>query len=315
MDPQAERIEEAKRAAEAKPKAQLDTVRDRFSGPYKVKGEKASVPARPQFRINVAIAKSTTDELVKICTKAGIPKGTINNACMGRPTGQQLVRVTQALIDAGKLPAADATLNTTEKRIRQMQHNWGIGVDCAGYVREAAIAVHGNGAQSLVNGENRYGAIYSLLKTNAFKKVAVADPKTHKIRDIRDIRTGDIIHLDSPGGGVVGHNVIVHSHEIATDAIRYELSAREVSPPHELRSFLNRNGPIHVLNVDSSWGVDKGGIDQGGFRRDTWLYDESSGEWGSIIPRSLPDTPIFLQSQDGPYEHIFKGAFRPTSAK
>jgi len=312
--------EDVKRAASAKrtanAQAKLDAVQKRFSGPYQVEinGKRVPVQASPQFRINGPTDKTTTDELVKICTKAGIPKSTINHACIGRPTPQELVKVTQALIDAGKLPPESLSGDTIDKRIRQMQYQWGIGVDCAGYVREAAVAVHGKGAQSLVNGANRYGAIHRLLQTPAFKKVAFKKDDDPKVHNIRDIRAGDIIHLDSPGRDV-GHNVIVHSHEIATDATRKELSARNVSPHDEFQSFLNRKGPIHVLNVDSSWGVDKGGVDHAGCRCDTWFYDESSGEWGSIIPSSSSDTPTFSQSKYGPYEHVFKDVFRPASAK
>ncbi|MCL2776699.1 MAG: hypothetical protein FWD73_01755 [Polyangiaceae bacterium] len=319
MDPQAERIAEAKRAADAKVQAKLDAVHDRFSGPYTVNG--ASVPARPMFRMNVN-ANNNRNELVKICQKAHVPGNAINNACMGRPTPEQLVQVTQALIDAGKLPAEDAKLNTVEKRIRNMQFEWGIGVDCAGYVREAATAVHGKGAQSLVNGTHRYGAIYSYLQTPAFKKVAfieggdkkVVHPKIH---NMSDIRAGDIIHLDpNPNGQeVFGHNVIVHSHEVhefATYSLREDLNAR--SPGNsKVDEFLKGTGPFHVLNVDSSWGAGSTGEDFGGFRRDTWYYDESSRKWGYFDHQ--PPREFKINATGGPQDEIFTGAFRPASAK
>ncbi|MCL2777069.1 MAG: hypothetical protein FWD73_03625 [Polyangiaceae bacterium] len=332
MDPQAERIAEVKRATDAKVQAKLDAVHDRFSGPYKVKGEQAPVPARPMFRMNVPdtlSAKNAEDhknELVKICKKAGIPGNVINNARVGRPTPQELVKVTQALIDAGKLPDADATLNTVEKRIRQMQFDWGIGVDCAGYVREAAVAVHGNGAQPLVNGANRSGAIHSILQTPAFKKVAFKEDADPRVHNIRDIRTGDIIHLDSKNPKGVGHNAIVHSHEVATDSRRDELWDRakrstdlltNLVTGTDVDGFFCGKGPFHVLNVDSSWGVDPAGVEHGGFRRDMWVYDESTGKWGTFLPGRpvSPDQPVFITSQTGPYNHVFKDAFRPASEK
>ncbi|MCL2778981.1 MAG: hypothetical protein FWD73_13350 [Polyangiaceae bacterium] len=303
-------IPDAKRVAEVQAKKQLDLVRGRFSGPYKVDG--ASVQARPMFRMNVKGTLSTKNaedhknELVKICKKAHVPESAVTNARIGRPTAQQLVQVTQALIDAGKLPKA--ANDTVEMRIRQMQYDWGIGVDCAGYIREAAVAVHGKGAQSLVNGANRYGAIDSLLKTSAFKKVADKKGEDPKVHNISDIRTGDIIHLDAPKAGDVGHNVIVHNHKVATASMLAELSA--CNPDNkDLRKFLSNKGPIHVLNVDSSWG---GGIDNSGFRRDTWLYNESSGEWGCF---KADRQKFYTSTTPGPQDEIFKGAFRPSEAK
>ena len=300
-------IAEAKRAADANAKVKLDKVLERFSGPYKVNGAGDKVFARPMFRMNgeKSLNKETADahkyELRKICTKYGVSQQAMENACVGRPTPEQLVKVTQALIDAGKLKLESGA--TTEERIRNMQNTWGIGMDCAGYVREAAIAVHGDSAQVLVGGkrgENRYGAIDRLLQTRAFKKIDISD--------IRSIRTGDIIHLEV---GQIGHNAIVQNHEVLTPSMRAKLSARYPNDP-KLANFLNGEGPIHVLSVDSSWGI-SWGVEHGGFRRDTWIYDESAEKkkWGYFTP----DGGIFVTGNDGPIGEKFTGAFRPTSAK
>jgi len=306
--------EEVKRAAEAKratadAKVQLNAVRDSFSGPYKVKGE--SVQAIPQFRRNMANSKNAEtakrhwNELVAICTKAKVSLDAITNAYKGQPTPEELVQVTQALIDAGKLPPPTYANTVVEKRIRQMQYDWGIGINGTAYVGAAAVAVHGNGAQSLIDGKDPSDDIYSILQTPAFKKVA--GPK--------DICTGDIIHLETPGSD---DYAIVYSHEIATNWALDKLSVSYVGNPDALRSFLSRKGPIHVLTVDSSLNHTVG-ENESGLCRETWLYDESSGEWGSIVPRnpiSSPDAPKFVARKDGPYhQHIFKGAFRPSDAK
>jgi len=327
------RATEAKRTADTQTK--LNVTLGRFSGPYKVDG--ATVSATPMFRMNGdPIPKSdtpntSTEELVKICTKTNknhVPANeltsAVTNARMGRPTPKQLVLVTQALIDAGKLPPPKSANDTVDMRIRQMQRNWGIGVDCAGYVREGAVAVHGDGAQPLVKGTNRSGAIHDILQTPAFKKVAFkedvskegADPKVH---NFHDIRAGDIIHLDSKKSNAVGHNAIVYSHEVATDAMRDELWNRAARTTHvcDVNGFFRSKGPFHVLNVDSSWGVDLAGVAHGGFRRDTWIYDESTGMWGTFLPGTpfFPNTEAFITDQEGPYNHKFKDAFRPASAK
>jgi hypothetical protein len=62
-------------------------------------------------------------ELSRVCAKAGIAAAA-GPARVGRCTPEQLVKVTPALIDAGKLPAADAKHQTVADRIRGMQWEW-----------------------------------------------------------------------------------------------------------------------------------------------------------------------------------------------
>ena len=270
----------------------LDAFRDRFSGPYTV--DAGSVSARPMFRMNGSgfnqkKMEAHLPELARLCARAKVDSASVMACAIGRSTPEQLVKVTQALIDAGKLPPPPGEAS---ERIRAMQWEWGVGVDCAGYTARAAQAAHGSGAASLIGNDKDYFSQMMRDRTH-FTKVAVAD-----------IRSGDVIHLNAPEPGSVGHNVIVHSHTIPGTLARDEL-ARQAEGAAELLSGV---GPFHVLTVDSSWGAGEHGADYGGFRRDTWIHDAHSGEWGYFTPTTPKE---FQVSERGPQDEPFGGAYRP----
>lgn len=273
-------------------RAKLDAFRDRFSGPYMVDGQVAN--ARPMFRMNGSgfnqkKMEAHLPELSRICARAKVDGAAVMAAAIGRCTPEQLVKVTQALIDAGKLPPPPGA---ADERVRKMQWEWGIGVDCAGYTARAAQAAHGHAAAALIGNDKDYFA--QMMRDRAhFARVGVAD-----------IRAGDIIHLDPPAPGSVGHNVIVHSHTVVGSSASAELAGRA----RGAAAFLAGPGPFHAITVDSSWGAGEAGADYGGFRRDTWIHDEHSGKWGHFTPT----TPsAFLVSERGPQDEPFGGAYRP----
>jgi hypothetical protein len=292
-------------ARDAAVQQRLDTFRDRFSGPYDVAG--AKVTAQPMFRMNTPSAHNAKNmeahaaELTRICQKAGIAEAA-GPARFGRCTPEQLVKVTQALIDAGKLPAADRVHATVTDRIRGMQWEWGIGVDCAGYTQQAAAEAHGaNGA--VFRTASLMGDMFGGMMTDKrFTNVQIAS-----------IRPGDVIHLDSPEVGQVGHNVICYGHTMLDEKGRADLLAP--NPPRALpldakaKEFLNGAGPFHVIDVDSSWGAGEGHM-FGGFRRDTWIYSESSLSWASY-PAGDRKLPLAVDPMTGPQGEMFGGAFRP----
>lgn len=221
-------------------------------------------------------------ELAAICERAHV-SGAI--ACRnGRPTPEQLVQVTQALIDAGKLPPNPP--GAVALRIRQMQWRYGIGVDCAGYAEQAARAARGERPAPPSTGD----AFSGMRSDPHFEKIAIGD-----------IRTGDVIHLDPAPGERVGHNVVVYDHELVDDATRRRLTS--VDPA--AATFLSGPGPFHAIEVDSSWGADDGN-DYGGFRRDTWVYDEGTKRWGSFDPAD----GTLRVSELGPASDRWVGAFR-----
>jgi hypothetical protein len=290
-------------ARDAAVQQRLDAFRDRFSGPYDVAG--AKVTAQPMFRMNTPTAFNARKmemhaaELTQICAKAGIP-GAAAPARFGRCSPEQLVKVTQALIDAGKLPAADQAHPTLADRIRGMQWEWGIGVDCAGYTQQAAAAAHGD-AGSIFKA-NLNGDIFSgMMKDTRFASVQIAN-----------IRPGDVIHLDSPTLGEVGHNVICRTHTTLDDAARATLLASKTTGDAG-KAFLAGAGPFHAFEVDSSWGAGEGSM-VGGFRRDTWIYSESSLSWASY-PSGNRELPLVDFPMSGPQGELFGGAFRPRAAQ
>jgi hypothetical protein len=273
----------------------IEAVRARFAGPYDVGGDPVSAP--PMFRMNGGYnhgkMKAHTSELTTICQKAKLPPGAAAAAMMGRPTPEGLVKVTQALIDAGKLPPPPGHAAT---RIRQMQWEWGIGVDCAGYTAQAAVAVHGVKASSLL--DNR---------TDPFATMVVDRARFDRV-GIEAMRAGDIIHLNAPAPGDVGHNVLVHSSSELDAGTRGSLEHRSPAAAQ----FLRGKGPFHVVEVDSSWGADAG-KEYGGYRRDTWIFDADSKKWGYFTPVVTP--AAFLVSERGPNNEPFAGAFRPKGAR
>ncbi|HVH46296.1 MAG TPA: hypothetical protein VM925_28340 [Labilithrix sp.] len=290
---QAERAEAiATRRADVETRMRLDAFRASFSGPYSVDGK--PVHARPMFRMNGGAndvkLRAHEPELHAICTRARVPAEAVGNAKVGRPTPEQLRQVTQALIDAGKLsPGTDDSLDL---RIRQLQWEWGIGVDCAGYTEQAARAARGEKPKAPTHGD----AFSGLSRDRTMRKV-----------DVPDIRPGDVIHLDRPTPRDVGHNVIVYGHHVAGSEERTRLgTAMGVAA----EPFLAGQGPFHVLEVDSSWGAGAHGGDYGGFRRDTWIYDEGSSRWGYLES----STKAFMTSERGPHSEPYTGAFRPKGA-
>lgn len=290
-------------ARDAAVQQRLDAFRDRFSGPYDVAG--AKVTAQPMFRMNSPGAfnaqsmEAHAPELTRICAKAGIADAA-GPARFGRGTPQQLVKVTQALIDAGKLPSADETHQSLADRIRGMQWEWGIGVDCAGYTQQAAAAAHGDAGGAFK--ANLMGDIFSgMMKDKRFSSIQIAN-----------IRAGDVIHLDSTTAGAVGHNVICYAHTMLDDAARAKLLAAS-SEGSRGQTFLRGAGPFHSFEVDSSWGAGEGSM-VGGFRRDTWLFDESTLSWASF-PSGDRNNPLFADPMTGPQGELFGGAFRPRAAQ
>jgi hypothetical protein len=281
---EAQAVTPASAARTAAVQAKLDRLQERYSGPYLVGGERVS--ARPMFRMgggcNEAAAKAHIGELQAMCNRAHVTH--VPDATIGRATPAQLVKITQVLIDNGKLPPGDAPI---ADRIKQMQWEWGIGLDCAGYAFQATLEVHGAGtlSEDLRNGhfQNRLAG---------FRRAA---PEA--------ARAGDVIHLANPEPKAPGHNVVVYSNKTLDPSDRAELTARFPSAA----GFLAEPGPIVALEVDASWGAGEDGRLNGGVRRDTWLFNTRTGEWGDFDPT----TRALTRSTVGPQGEAPTGSFRP----
>lgn len=252
-------------ARDAAVQAKLDGLRDAFSGPYTVGGH--IVPARPMFRMTTHdVPQKMAAEAQSLAQRAGVrfPMEAFYGQCS--PT--DLVKTTQALIDAGRLPPPPGDVAS---RIRRMQWDHGIGVDCAGYAKQALIATSPRPLPLRNAGAESFRDLDS-TRAGAFAKLA-----------IENARPGDLITLDPMPDERWGHNVIVYSHVVKSG--------------------------LHVFEVDSSWGAGAHGSEQGGFRRDTWSYDPSTRIWGSHVPGTSP--PMLVMSGDGPAGDRYHGTYRP----
>ncbi|AKU96815.1 hypothetical protein AKJ09_03479 [Labilithrix luteola] len=273
----------------------LDEVRDAYAGPYLVDGQQVAAP--PMFRMNGGANQASMErhasELDALAAGAHVSGFKVR---MGIASPDELVKVTQALINAGKLPPGSGDVAS---RIRQMQWEWGIGVDCANYTRTALLAATGATSKQLHIGEAGFEAFRGLDRNKAFTKVSPAE-----------VRPGDIVTLDPKPPEVWGHNVIVRSRDVVGPTMANRFAERYGD---EARSFMSGPGPVHVIAVDSSWGAGPHGASYGGYRRDTWFYDESTSRWGYVDRQVSP--PKFQTADDGPADtDRFHGAYRPRAS-
>lgn len=267
-------------------RAKLDEVRTRFSGPYVVMGEVVS--ARPMFRMNHARPAETTRVVWEAARRSGV--GNANPVIWGQGSPGELVKVTQALIDMGRLPPPPGDVAS---RVRKMQWDHGIGVDCAGYCKEALLATSPRVLPLRAPG------------MESFRDVDVVRARHFARTRIGDARPGDLITLDPLPPERYGHNVVVYSRTSLNDSERDRLATLHGAA---MRSLLASPGPHHLFEVDSSWGAGAEGAEHGGYRRDTWLYDASTKTWGSFTPA---EPRVFVTSTRGPSGDAFHGVYRP----
>ena len=270
----------------------LDALRQRCSGPFTVDG--AHVSAAPMFRMNGGFngksAKLNAPLLYALCEKAGLQRD-VGLCLAGRATPRQLVAITQMLLDRGQLEPGSAPVT---ERIRQMQWMFGIGLDCVGYTWQAVQEVHGPAGRSALPDGERVNALPNRLRSHFVRAPA------------ESARAGDVINLVAQKRGEPGHNVIVRRNELL-DGSRQSLLSRR-SP--EARQWLLDAGPIHVLDVDSSWGAGPDGSERGGARTDTWMYNTRTKEWADFDA----ETGAFQTSKVGPQDERSTGSYRPRGA-
>lgn len=269
--------------------ARLDRFFESAEGPYREPG--GSLEMVPfQFRMNGGandgLARKNGLELATVCARARIPLGGLQ---VGRAPVEVVVRATQALIDAGKLPAGSAA--DFGDRVRAMQWSYGIGLDCVGYAEQAFATAHG------LSREHVFGkADGGLFPSSAsVRKVGIAEA-----------RAGDLISLGAPKGERWGHNVICRSHVVAAsgEAVRARFPALPA---------VGFEGPIHVYEVDAAWGAGPDGASYGGLHRQTWLFDETSARWGWVEHASTAvgtSVDRFVSTPE-PYGHPIAAVYRP----
>lgn len=289
----------------------LDAYRAAFSGPYRIEGQ--TVSAAPQFRMadgfndenagfsrknqmgQIDLQNPQVKELLAACRRAGVPYP--GHCLVGGPSPRELTSVTQALIDAGKLPPGPGSMET---RVKAMQWSYGIGVDCTDYVVGAAMTASQRTRSSIEITDR--GATLPMPASDYF---ATADHNPHLGKvGLSSARPGDVFCIDSPGS--VGHRAVVYSHSTASAETLAALQ-------HQHGSIVSRfaeGGPVHVYEVDASWGAGENGASTGGVRRDTWLYNESTKEWAQLDQRKPGVPATFERTPTGPADEIFHGLYR-----
>jgi hypothetical protein len=295
-------------AAKSQTQIALDDYRASFSGPYRVDGHAITAP--PQFRMNAGYNQKNADasraELTAICARAHAPNP--SRALQGHPTGPELVAITQALIDAGKLPASPGDLGT---RIKAMQWQWGIGIDCTDYVLPAAKRIAGKTDPSIRFDVMQKGQPFPLPSPGCdYFQNADNNPHLARVK-IADARPGDVLCLDAPpdehGHRDGRHRAIIYSHEIA-DPQKKAALATKYGP--ELARFA-AHGAVHVIEVDSAWGAGKFGGAYGGVRRDVLFFNEETKQWAQINARvAPPNAPVFEPTETGPCDEELHGLYR-----
>lgn len=276
--------------------ARLDAFLQSATPTYHIPGEGDVAVAVP-FRLwkppagaypdQEAVVSNNVGERDRIGKAAGLSEGDILLVHVARGTPQSIQRLTQALIDRGKLPSAHPSTQSLVDRVRRMMCDYGIGLDCAGYAQQAFLAA--NGVNRSVAGFGPADSESLALVGNG--RFARTSPSS--------ATAGDIIALNPPKGQSFGHRVIVYERHVITPAEIDHLTGTAADLARV------RNGQVSVLEVDSSWG--SGGVPEwGGVKRMQWVYDAASDQWGSIRGGAIEFTRTGLP-YDG--EHSLLGVF------
>lgn len=272
----------------------LDDLERRYAGAYRVPGRDQPMPARPTFHSAHAANVQLKDdrklfaEARRMCGPA--LHGALQACAGGRPTPEQLVRVTQALIDAGGL-AGVSSINS--QAIRDLQQRYHLGIDCIGYVSECQRALHG----SKFDRATERNLFVQQLRTNGLYQ------ERHGVAAVVMARPGDVLHLSaSPRTEGREHNVVIRQHDTLTPG-----DPRWASLSAGGQRLMAGGGPVHLLDVVQSGG---GSDDVRGIRHQTWLFDEKSKLWGMVEPGT---TQVVL-FEHGPQEHAQGSLFSPKSS-
>lgn len=294
--------------------ARLDEFRGQMRSSYIIPGENGGEPREikvmPQFQMEGGLSdpdgKGTPKGRVDTVGKVGAVLDLKSNpalrtaagaAGMGRATPEQMQMVTQALIDAGQLPAAKGDHTTDSARVRKLQWDFGLGSDCAGYVAQAASK--GAGRDLGLAGVNKNGdSLQQSLKPDQFDRVTQTPGQPIRAR------AGDLIRLNDPTPGEAGHWVSVYDHT----TMNKEKVARLHDSSNEFWKGTANSSEVHVYTLDSSWGA--GGDwkmrgtqgDVGGVDRRKWVYNAGNDRWGTYDDRAK--NPSIEYSEVGPYNHL-----------
>jgi hypothetical protein len=254
--------------------------------PGDYEAQAAKDPQSP-FVIQEAKARANIGVLKQTVIRLGLG-GSMSEIASGRGTPAQIRLVTQALIVDKRLPPGSST--DLPGRIRTMMCDYGLGLDCAGYVQQAFLASRGisrnqTGLSPAID-ENLKG-----LGGKGFKSVPVSQ-----------VRDGDLFIL----GGQPGHTLVVRSARPATQAQADTLAAQAPGGwGHPSTASLR------MIEVDSSFG-NGGNPRQGGVLRETWCHDEVGKRWlRQVGPETWQLNPDDMPYQREPIEGIYRPRQEP----
>jgi hypothetical protein len=265
----------------------LDTFLARATPTFRTPEGEAAVPIGFYMNDSGAVPPRR-GELRQLLQSAGFSHAAIEDVLVGRGSPLRVAEATQVLIDAGKLkpPGPDGNPSLTD-RIRQMNFEWSLGIDCAGYVALASLQALGISRESAGFAVPQKESL-SNLRARGFTAVPEGG-----------LRAGDIISLHGNGTPAGEHRAIVRD---VTPATPEEIEGihRGWAVEGRARGSLKWDKVV----VDSSWG---GGRDcqQGGVARNTWWYERTTGLWAS----SAGGTALPLSTT--PYAHASHELFRP----
>jgi cell wall-associated NlpC family hydrolase len=287
------------RARDAQVQQRLDVFRTQAIAAYHTPS--GDVRVAPPFRIGgQPIAPDNQRFVAEAGHRLGLSDADVARLLTGRGTPEQVQAVTQALIDAGRLPPASDSAPSIGARIRLMMYQHGVGFDCAGYVAQAFLA------------SRSVDRPHSQLRDLAPENDQLCDLQSRGfVRvDLDATRPGDVIVLGKSPADSYGHRVIVYAARDATlddraTLLRLVLEHRpKMDPQRDLLKRLAGSASLRVLVVDSSWG-NNGDPQRGGVERKIWWHSQATGQWAGTDPNGAP------VMTDGPYNHPVEGAYRP----
>ncbi len=289
----------------------IDAYKESFNSAYEVNGKQ--VNAQPHFRIgdspfgtghsgppgrrgSSAVQEDLT-RLIQTGDKAhwnDKMKHAVHMVAWGRGNAEQIQMVTQSLIRSGQFDQAkkDHPGLSDSDTIRMMQWDHGIGIDCAGYVQQAFLGVHG-GTREKYGFQKRIGDENLMYLKGKFNEVKPAN-----------VKPGDLIALNPPDKKDVGHTILVRDHhemgELERNALYKNLSA-----------FAGPGDKVHIYSGDASWSGGADGDLKGGVQRRTFLYNETTGKWADATPAATGGYDVAPSNSNGPYNHPLNGIYRP----
>ncbi len=291
----------------------IDAFKESFNSTYEVNGK--PVQAMPHFRIGDSpwgtgasgrpgrkgseAVKEDLSKLIKTGDKAhwnDKMKIAVHMVAYGRGSAEQIQMVTQSLIRSGQFDQAkkDHPGLSDSDTIRMMQWDHGIGIDCAGYVQQAFLGVHGGtrekyGFKPRIGDEN----LMSLQGKGKFNEVKATD-----------VKPGDLIALNPTNSRDVGHTILVRDHYEMGDFTRRMLY-------NNLPGFASPGDKVHVYTGDASWSGGTDGNLNGGVQRRIFLYNETTGKWADVTPSATGGYDVSPSNSTGPYNHPMNGIYRP----